>query len=101
MFDPTSRYYSIEDATLIVRDADGKTRIVKYKRRRFVPTAEGMTVMVEHGFVQGERLDNIAARYLDDPLKFWVICDANEVMRPEELEEPGRSIKVSTPGLGT
>jgi hypothetical protein len=101
VFDPTSRYYNIEDATLIVRDADGKSNTVNYKRRRFIPTADGMTVMVEHHFAQGERLDNIAAQYLDDALKFWVICDANEVMRPEELEEPGRSIKISTPGLGT
>jgi hypothetical protein len=100
MFDSSSRYYNIETAELTVADPDGTQRIVKYKRRRFLPSAAGMTVVAEHQVAQGERLDNITAGYIDDPLKFWVLCDANEVMSPDELEEPGRTMNISTPGLG-
>ena len=37
--------------------------------------------------VQGDRLDNITAKYLGDPEQFWRMCDANGAMRPEELTE--------------
>ena len=39
---------------------------------------------------QGDRLDNIAARYLGDPEQFWRICDANGAMRPDELTDDRR-----------
>ena len=56
--------------------------------------------MVEHGFAAGERLDTVTARYLGDPTQFWQICDANLVLRPEELEEEvGRVIHVALPRL--
>lgn len=99
MFDTTSRYANCEIATLITKEADGSTREVRYVRRRFIPPAEGMTVLVEHTVTQGERLDNITAKYLGDPTQFWRICDANEVMSPEELEEIGRAIKIAMPGM--
>jgi hypothetical protein len=48
--------------------------------------------------VQGDRLDNLAARYVGDPEQFWRICDANDIMRPEELtEEVGRTFKIGFP----
>jgi len=99
MFDKTSRYASCETATLNVTETDGTTREIRYARRRFVPPADGMTVIVEHTFTQGERLDAITAKYLGDPTQFWRVCDANEVMVPEELEEVGRTIRIAMPGL--
>jgi hypothetical protein len=49
--------------------------------------------------VEGERLDNLTARYLGDPTQFWRVCDANEVFRPDELTEtPGRTIDIAMPG---
>jgi hypothetical protein len=100
MFDPTSRYYNIETATLTVTDPDGRPRIIAYKRRRFVPPVEGTTTLVEHVVAQGERLDNITARYLGDPTQFWRICDANLVLDPDELTaEAGDSIRVAVPGV--
>jgi hypothetical protein len=95
MFEKTSRYAACEIATLQTTDPDGATREIRYVRRRFIPSAEGMTIIVEHPFTQGERLDNITAKYIGDPTQFWRICDANEVMTPEELEEPGRLIKIA------
>jgi hypothetical protein len=49
---------------------------------------------------QGERLDNITARYLGDPLQFWRLCDANGALDPEELtDETGRTIAITMPQL--
>lgn len=100
MFDPTSRYYPIETATLNVTDADGLSRSIAYKRRRFIPPLADATRVLEHRFAAAERLDTITARYLGDPTQFWQICDANLVLRPEELEtEVGRTIHVALPQL--
>ena len=98
MFEPGSRYYEIETVTMPITMPDGSTRTLAYKRRRFIPPAEGMTALVEHNVVQGERLDLIAAAYLGDPTEFWRVCDANAVMRPAELEETiGRTIVIAVP----
>jgi hypothetical protein len=48
---------------------------------------------------QGDRLDTITARYLGDPTQFWRICDANDTLRPDELEEPGRTVRIALPLL--
>lgn len=100
MFDTTSRYTNLANATLTVTDPDGNLRVLVYKRRRFIPSSSGMTTLVEHTFLQGERLDNITARYVGDPLQFWRICDANVVLQPEELEVVGRTITIAVPGVG-
>jgi hypothetical protein len=93
-FPPTSRYFGIETTTL--ETGDGRTHA--YLRRRFVPQPERFTTLQEHAVVQGERIDNITARYLGDPLQFWRVCDANRAMRPEELtEEPGRRLRITLP----
>jgi nucleoid-associated protein YgaU len=97
MFDPTSRYFKIENATLSVTEKDGTMRSIVYIRRRFIPSGDGATTVVEHTITQGERLDNITARYLGDPTQFWRICDANNVLAPGELEELGRVIKITLP----
>jgi hypothetical protein len=100
MFDPGSRYYGLEDGTLTVTDADGLARTLTYVRRRFIPPLGDATRVLEHRFASGERLDTITARYLGDPTQFWQICDANLVLRPEELEEAvGRVIHVALPRL--
>lgn len=98
MFDKTSRYAQIETTTLKVTDADGAEREVRYVRRRFLPDADNLTTVVEHTVTEGDRLDNVAARYLGDPTLFWGVADANNAMRPEELtEEVGRALKIALP----
>ena len=99
MFDPTSRYYNLPTATLTVIGRDGTPVEVRYLQRRFIPSADGETILLEHTFTQGERLDNITARYLDDPTQFWRVCDANLVLRPEELERIGRVINITMPNM--
>ena len=93
-FPPTSRYFGIETTTIETRD--GKSHA--YLKRRFVPGPERFATLQEHLVVQGDRLDNITARYLGDAQQFWRVCDANRAMRPEELtEELGRRLRITLP----
>jgi hypothetical protein len=93
-FPPTSRYYGIETATM--KSVDGETMV--YLRRRFLPSSDRFTLLLEHSVVDGERLDNITAKYMDDPEIFWRIADANSAMRPEELTETvGRRLRITLP----
>jgi hypothetical protein len=93
-FSQTSRYFGIPTTT--IETIDGKT--YAYLRRRFVPQPERFITLQEHFVVQGDRIDNITARYLSDPLQFWRVCDANRAMRPDELtEEIGRRIRITLP----
>jgi hypothetical protein len=94
MFDPTSRYAAVENATLTLPDG----RTVAYKRRRFLPRGDEMPQLAEVVVAQGERLDLITARTLGDPLQFWRVCDANDATDPFELvAEPGRTLRVPMP----
>jgi hypothetical protein len=97
MFEPTSRYYGIETVKMTVGAGD-EERVISYKRRRIIPPGKALVTLVEHTVIQGDRLDNLAARYMGDPEQFWRICDANNVLRPEELtEETGSSIEIGLP----
>ena len=90
----TSRYYSVEMAELVL--TGGKT--IVYLRRRFVPSPERFQLLQLHTVTEGERLDNITAKYLADAEQFWKVCDANNAMRPEELTETvGRQIRITLP----
>lgn len=94
-YEPTSRYHGVEVAHLTVPDVDGQPRTIAYSRRRIIPDCADQPVLAEHRVTEGERLDVITARYTGDPLQFWVICDANVVVRPSELEAVGRVIRIS------
>ena len=93
LFPQTSRYHGIETVTLTT--PEGKE--ITYIRRRFVPASERFELLQEHVVVQGERLDNLTAHYLGDPEQFWRVCDANNAMRPAELEENGRRLRITLP----
>ena len=97
-FPPSSRYHNTETATR--EDGDGRTII--FLRRRFVPSPERFALLSEHTVVEGDRLDNLAARYIGDPEQFWQLCDANGALRPDELTETvGRVLRITLPeGIG-
>jgi hypothetical protein len=94
MFPPTSRYASVETAEFQL----SPDRPVVYLLRRFVPQPDRFVLLQEHVVIDGDRLDNIAAKYLSDPEQFWRISDANGAMRPEELTETvGRRLRITLP----
>ncbi len=93
-FPPSSRYHGLPTKTLT--GAGGKA--VVYLSRRFVPSPERFSLLQEHVVVEGDRLDNLAARYFGDPELFWRLADANNAMRPEALtEEIGRRLRITLP----
>ncbi|HUG29447.1 MAG TPA: LysM domain-containing protein [Candidatus Limnocylindria bacterium] len=93
-FAPGSRYHGLDIARWT--RPDGKE--VPYVRRRFVPQPESFATAGEHRVSVGDRLDNLAHQYIGDPQRYWQICDANGVIRPEELTETvGRRIRLTLP----
>lgn len=94
-YDPSSRYYGLDTAQLTRIDADGQARTIAYSRRRVIPDYAEQPLLAEHLVAEGERLDVITARYAQDPQRFWMLCDANTVLRPAELEIVGRVIRIA------
>lgn len=88
---PSSRYYgtSVEQTTL----PDGT--VVSYLSRRIIPPSTVYRQTQNYTVVAGDRLDTLAARFLGDPILFWMIADANGAENPDDLTaEPGRVIQI-------
>jgi len=95
-FPADSRYY--RSATLQYTGPNGQT--ITYLAPRLVPQAGAPTfaTVATHTVKQGDRLDLIAAKYLGDLLMFWLICDANGAIQPEQLvATPGRVLNITMP----
>ena len=59
---------------------------------RVMPKTSGA---FEYTVMEGERLDQLAARFYSEPKKYWLLLDANpEPLNPFELLVPGRRIKI-------
>jgi hypothetical protein len=94
LYPPESRYNGVPLATFTL--SDGRT--VRYLRRRLLPDASMLATIGEYRVVDGDRLDNLAASLLGDPLAAWRMADANVVLRMESLvEETGRRIRITLP----
>ncbi|QGZ59461.1 LysM domain-containing protein [Paraburkholderia acidiphila] len=95
-FPTDSRYCGY--GTLQYTAPDGQC--VAYLARRIVPQpgAPNFATINQYTVHQQDRLDLIAAKYLGDPLLFWLICDANGAIAPHELvATPGRVLAITTP----
>jgi hypothetical protein len=95
-FPTDSRYYGSKTLTYVT--PAGET--ITYLARRIVPQpgAPNFATVAQHTVKQGDRLDLIAAKYLGDPLIFWLVCDANGAIEPQELlATPGRVLNITTP----
>lgn len=95
-FPADSRYYGF--STLTYTTPAGQS--ISYLARRIVPQpgAANYATVAQHTVVQGDRLDLIAARYLGDPILFWLICDANGAIRPADLiATPGTVLSITMP----
>jgi hypothetical protein len=95
-FPTDSRYYAT--STLQYSPPNGQP--ITYLARRFVPQpgAVNYSTVARHTVKQGDRLDLLAATYLGDPLLFWLLCDANGAMSPDELvQTPGTVLNITMP----
>lgn len=93
-FPQNSRYHGTGVKTL---EQSSKAPIA-YLKRRFVPPPERFAVLQEHTVVEGDRVDNLAAQYLGDPELYWRLCDANGVVRPDELTDTvGAKVAITLP----
>ena len=98
MFDHTSRYYSIPTAMIVLPDG----RQIAFVRRRFLPSSDRLPLLAEVAVIPGERIDLLANRIYGDPLAFWRICDANDVIDPQDMmrdasSDPSTRLRVPTP----
>jgi nucleoid-associated protein YgaU len=91
---PNSRYYGVQTADLTL--PDGTT--LKYLARRIIPPPGTYPSTTTYVIADGDRLDNLAQRFLGDPALYWTICDANGAADPDELTaQPGRAIVIPVP----
>lgn len=94
MFAANSRYYSLPASTYTTPDG----RQISYATRRFLPQPDSFTLLLQHTVTDSDRLDNITNQYLDDPLQFWRVCDANDTMSPFDLTATtGETIDITLP----
>ena len=95
-FPTDSRYYNFGTLTYVTPAGQS----ISYLARRIVPQpgAQNFATVAQHTVMQGDRLDLIAAKYLGDPLMFWLLCDANGAICPESLiATPGAVIAITMP----
>jgi hypothetical protein len=94
LFPPNSRYSGIDTKLMEMADR----RVVIYVQRRFLPSPDKFALLQEHVVTEGDRLDNVTARYLGDPEQFWRVADANGAMRPQDLTLTiGRRLRITLP----
>ncbi len=84
----SSRYYGAVVNTMTLPDG---TPFV-YLARRILPQPSIYVSVQNHAVVESDRIDNLAARFLGDPLLFWMICDANTASDPDEFNCTERQI---------
>lgn len=95
-FPTDSRYYGSRTLTYVTPAGETLT----YLARRIVPQPgePNFATIATHRVRQGDRLDLIAAKYLGDPLIFWLICDANGAIEPGDLVATiGKVLNITTP----
>ena len=91
---PSSRFYGTK--VEYYTRPDGVQ--VAYLQRRIIPQPNIYTSVQNYVVVDGDRLDNLAAKFLGDPLLYWTICDANAATDPDELTaQVGSAIQIPLP----
>lgn len=80
MFDSKSRYKN--QGQYIVKDSRGRSVPIV-----ICPDAPTQSLLGIHALKQGQRLDLLADKYINNPAGFWRICELNNVMLPEALSE--------------
>jgi hypothetical protein len=78
MFFPDSRYFNLSQYSFTRPDGS----VVQLTR---LPTPGLPVVLGYYRRNTGDRLDQIAARFLSDATMFWRLCDANAAVVPDAL----------------
>jgi hypothetical protein len=87
----TSRYYGAAIEQYVLSNGTPVT----YLARRIIPQPDIYSSVQNYVIVERDRLDYLAFRFLGDPLLFWMICDANGAVDPDELvSQMGRTILI-------
>jgi nucleoid-associated protein YgaU len=84
-----SRYEKQAASAYTVLSADGLQH--RALPIRFAPPTPAT---YQHTLSAGERLDTLAFHFYSNAEKFWLIADANRVIDPETLLQPGRPILI-------
>jgi|SRR5690606_19053979 hypothetical protein len=92
-FPADSRYHGVPTRTFTAPDG----RQIPYLARRFTPPPDAFATVGYRVVAEGERLDQIAAETLGNPEAFWLHCDANGAIWPDELEAPGTELRLTLP----
>ena len=92
----TSRYASV--GTAVWTAPSGSQ--VSYLLIRVIPQASTFSITATHVVRVGDRIDNIAYSTLGDPELSWLLADANQAMRPSDLNRPRLVIAIPGPPLG-
>jgi hypothetical protein len=88
MFDSRSRYAKAEFDTV----PDGRGRNVAVV---VPPPPPEQLLLGIHLLKEGERIDHLAAKYLDDPAGFWRIAEQNDAMLAEAATAaPSREVEI-------
>jgi hypothetical protein len=93
-FGPGSRYYGVGISSYTAPDGTSHA----FLQRRFLPDPASMQVLQQIQVTDpSQRLDNLAAAVLGDPLQYWRICDANWVLQPAGLMQAGQTVRIALP----
>jgi len=93
-FPPTSRYAAIPVTT---HDAGDGSPAIPHLARRICPQVSRFATQYETQIVDSDRRDLLAARHLGDSELWWRLADANGVLDPRSLCEPGSQIRITLP----
>lgn len=96
------RYDAVATSSVEVPDGLGSSRNVRFLVRRWPGPASTQPALARHRVATDDRLDLISARYLGDPLAWWRICDANDVLDPDALVDSaaeGTIVTIPVPGV--
>lgn len=92
-FPADSRFHGIPTRSFTAPDG----RQFPYLARRFAPPPEAFATLGWRIVTEGERLDQIAAATIGNPEVFWLICDANRAVWPEDLGAAGTELRLTLP----
>ena len=94
LYPPNSRYYG--QPTLTIELPNGT--VLTYLSQRYVPGPGQFALLKLYSVVQGDRLDNLASSFFNDPQQYWRICEANNAIRPAALTETiGTQLRITLP----